>query len=208
MPNFLVEKKILGPVIGLDEVGRGPLAGPVISCGCYFKNYQFINHNKEFIDDSKKLNKKKRFLAFKYLKKLQKQNILDYKLGLATVDEIDKINILNATKLSMIRVVKKFQLTNPTLIIDGNFNLNYKNFKEKSLIKGDQISFSIAAASIIAKIHRDRLMAILSKKFYNFNWDKNAGYGTKKHIQEIITNGPTIYHRKSFEPIKSLIHNK
>tara|TARA_B100000700_G_C14999321_1_gene835515 strand:- start:55 stop:681 length:627 start_codon:yes stop_codon:yes gene_type:complete len=208
MPDFFIEKKFKGPVIGIDEVGRGPLAGPVISCGCYFKDYEFINYNNKLINDSKKLNIKKRFLAFNYLRKLKKEKILDYKLGLATVEEIDKINILNATKLSMIRVIKKFQITNPTLIIDGNFNLNYKNYTEKPLIKGDQISFSIAAASIIAKVHRDRLMAILSKKFYNFNWDKNAGYGTKKHIQEIIANGPSIYHRKSFEPIKSLIHNK
>tara|TARA_Y100000741_G_scaffold364756_1_gene356833 strand:- start:55 stop:681 length:627 start_codon:yes stop_codon:yes gene_type:complete len=208
MPNFYIEKKFQGPVIGLDEVGRGPLAGPVISCGCYFKDYKFINNNKTFINDSKKFSTKKRLIAFDYLKQLKKEKILDYRLGLATVNEIDEINILNATKLSMIRAIEKFQLTNPTLIIDGNFNLNYKNYKEKSIIKGDQISISIAAASIIAKVHRDRLMTILSKKFYNFSWDKNAGYGTKKHIQEIINKGPTIYHRKSFEPIKSLIHNK
>ena len=111
MPNFFIEKKFKGPVIGIDEVGRGPLAGPVISCGCYFKDYEFINYNNKLINDSKKLNIKKRFLAFNYLRKLKKEKILDYKLGLATVEEIDKINILNATKLSMIRVIKKFQMS-------------------------------------------------------------------------------------------------
>ena len=94
------------------------------------------------------------------------------------------------------------------LIIDGNFKLNYKNFKEKSIIKGDQLSLSIATASIIAKVYRDRLMKILSKKYSEFCWEKNAGYGTNKHIEVIMRLGPRKYHRKSFEPIKTLIHNK
>jgi ribonuclease HII len=108
----------------------------------------------------------------------------------------------------MKRVIDKFNLSKANLIIDGNFKLNYKNYSEQSVIKGDQLSISIATASIIAKIHRDRLMTILSKKFTQFTWNKNAGYGTKQHLKELISNGPTIYHRKSFEPIKSLIHNK
>ena len=122
--------------------------------------------------------------------------------------EIDQINILEATKLSMTRVLDKLNLSKANLIIDGNFKLNYKNYSELSVIKGDQLSISIATASIIAKIHRDRLMKILSKKFTKFTWDINAGYGTKQHMKELNENGPTIYHRKSFEPIKSLIHNK
>ena len=136
------------------------------------------------------------------------KNLLIYKLGMATVKEIDEMNILEATKLSMKRVIDKFNLSKANLIIDGNFKLNYKNYSEQSIIKGDQLSISIATASIIAKIHRDRLMTILSKKFTQFTWNKNAGYGTKQHLKELISNGPTIYHRKSFEPIKSLIHNK
>ena len=127
---------------------------------------------------------------------------------MATVKEIDEMNILEATKLSMKRVIDKFNLSKANLIIDGNFKLNYKNYSEQSIIKGDQLSISIATASIIAKIHRDRLMTMLSKKFTQFTWNKNAGYGTKQHLQELISYGPTIYHRKSFEPIKSLIHNK
>ena len=108
----------------------------------------------------------------------------------------------------MKRVLDKFNLSKSYLIIDGNFKLNYKNYSEQSIIKGDQISISIATASIIAKVHRDRLMGILSKKFTNFAWDKNVGYGTKQHLEKLIDYGPTMYHRKSFEPIKSLIHNK
>ena len=207
MPNFSIEEEINSPVIGLDEVGRGPLAGPVISCGCHFKNYTIINDLKDFIGDSKKLSAKKRELSFKFLQNLKKENIIDFHLGIANVDEIDNLNILEATKLSMKRVVDKFNLKNAYLIIDGNFSLNYKSYKEQSIIKGDNKSLSIAAASIIAKVHRDRLMKKLSIKFQDFGWEKNAGYGTKMHIENIHRLGPTIHHRKTFEPIKSLIHN-
>ncbi len=207
MPNFSIEEEINSPVIGLDEVGRGPLAGPVISCGCHFKNYTILNELKDFILDSKKLSEKKRELSFKFLQNLKKEKIIDFHLGIANVEEIDNLNILEATKLSMKRVVDKFNLKNAQLIIDGNFSLNYKSYKEKSIIKGDNKSLSIAAASIIAKVHRDRLMKKLSIKFQDFGWEKNAGYGTKKHIENIHRFGPTIHHRKTFEPIKSLIHN-
>ena len=207
MPDFSIEKEFNFPVIGLDEVGRGPLAGPVISCGCHFKNYTILNEFKDYIGDSKKLSGNKRELSFKFLQNLKKENIIDFHLGIANVEEIDNLNILEATKLSMKRVVDKFNLKNAQLIIDGNFSLNYKSYKEQSIIKGDNKSLSIAAASIIAKVHRDRLMKKLSIKFQNFGWEKNAGYGTKMHIENIHRFGPTIHHRKTFEPIKSLIHN-
>ena len=207
MPDFSIEEEFNSPVIGLDEVGRGPLAGPVISCGCHFKNYTILNQVKDYIGDSKKLSKKKRELSFKFLQNLKKEGIVDFHLGIANVEEIDNINILEATKLSMIRVVDKFNLNNAHLIIDGNFSLNYQSYKEQSIIKGDDKSLSIAAASIIAKVHRDRLMKKLSIKFQDFGWEKNVGYGTKMHIEIIHRLGPTIHHRKTFEPIKSLIHN-
>ena len=207
MPDFSIEEEFNSPVIGLDEVGRGPLAGPVISCGCHFKNYTILNQVKNYIGDSKKLSEKKRELSFKFLQNLKKEDIVDFHLGIANVEEIDNLNILEATKLSMKRVVDKFNLKNANLIIDGNFSLNYKSYKEQSIIKGDNKSLSIAAASIIAKVHRDRLMKKLSIKFQNFGWEKNVGYGTKMHIENIHRLGPTIHHRKTFEPIKSLIHN-
>jgi len=208
-PNFDIEKSFTNEVIGLDEVGRGPLAGPVISCASVYKNYSHGLEEKLYlIDDSKNLNSKKRQKIFKFLLELIKKKILVYKLGMATVFEIDQINILEATKLSMKRALEKFNLNKGNIIVDGNFNLNYKNFNEQSVIKGDQKSLSIATSSIIAKIHRDRLMSILSKNFKEFSWEKNAGYGTKQHIEKIYLNGPSVYHRRSFEPIKSLIHNK
>ena len=207
MPDFSIEKQFTGPVIGLDEVGRGPLAGPVISCGCHFKNYNSQEDFYNLIGDSKKLSEKKRKVSFKFLQNLKKEDIIDYHLGIANVEEIDKLNILEATKLSMKRVVDKFNLQKAQLIIDGNFSLNYKSYKEQSVIKGDDKSLSIAAASIIAKVHRDRLMQKLSIRYQHFGWEKNAGYGTKIHIKNIHRLGPTIHHRKTFEPIKSLIHS-
>tara|TARA_Y100001970_G_scaffold90531_1_gene114215 strand:- start:41413 stop:42033 length:621 start_codon:yes stop_codon:yes gene_type:complete len=204
--DFSIEKKYSSPVIGLDEVGRGPIAGPVVSCGCLFKSYKNENEYKELIIDSKKLSLKKRKKAFSFLISLKKQKIINFYLAMASVEEIDKLNILEATKLSMNRVVDKFKIKKSTLIIDGNFQLKYKNYKEQSLVKGDQKSISIAAASIIAKVHRDRLMGILSRKFKGYCWEDNAGYGTKKHIEELKRKGITKYHRRSFEPIKSMFN--
>jgi len=140
VPDFSIEKELQSPVIGLDEVGRGPLAGPVISCGCYFKNYTIQEDFYKLIGDSKKLSEKKRKVSFEFLQNLKKEGIIDYHLGIANVEEIDTLNILEATKLSMKRVVDKFDLKNAHLIIDGNFSLNYKSYKENSIIKGDDKS--------------------------------------------------------------------
>ena len=202
MADFSIEKTIDGPVIGLDEVGRGPLAGPAVSCGCHYLHYDDLETEIP-ITDSKKHTPRQRKKLFLFFKRLQKENKLQYHLGYSSVEEIDKINILEATKLSMKRVVDKFKFENPHLIIDGNFSLNYQN--EKSIIGGDKKSLSIASASIIAKVHRDRLMSILDSKFTFYDWKKNAGYGTKKHIDAIHKHGVTQFHRKSFEPIKSLL---
>ena len=204
MPDFSVESSLEHPVIGLDEVGRGPLAGPVVSCGCYFKNYKIQNEFKDYIGDSKKLSEKKREMSFKFLQNLKKDNIIEYHLGIANVEEIDQLNILEATKLSMKRVVDKFNMENAYLLIDGNFSLNYKSYREQSVIKGDDKSLSISAASIIAKVSRDRLVKNLSKKFNKYYWETNCGYGTKKHLVAIKKHGITIHHRKTFAPISKL----
>ena len=208
MPNFNIEQEYSQPVIGIDEVGRGPLAGPVVCCAFIFFNNKINNNELFFIDDSKKLTQKKRTIAIKEIIKLKKKNIIQFSLGMASVDEIDKYNILEATKISMCRAVKKLKQKPTQLIIDGNIDLQLIEYPSRSIIKGDQKSYSIAAASIIAKIHRDRYMQFLSNKYPSYNWASNAGYGTKKHIEEIYKKGITAHHRKSFEPIKSLIHSK
>ena len=207
MPDFSIEQSFYYNVIGIDEVGRGPLAGPVISCACIFYDTLINPKNLFFIDDSKKLTLKKRQLAIKKIIELKKNKKINFKLGMASVEEIDQYNILEATKISMRRAVKKLQLSPTQLIIDGNIDLELNDFPSKGITKGDQKSFSIAAASIIAKIHRDRYMKFLSFQFPDYDWISNAGYGTKKHIEQIYKKGITIHHRKSFHPIKSLIHN-
>ena len=208
MPNFSIEKEFIQPVIGIDEVGRGPLAGPVVCCAFIFFDNQISDEELYFIDDSKKLSQNKRTVAIKEIYKLKKCNKIQFSLGMASVEEIDRYNILEATKISMRRAVKKINQPHTQLIIDGNIDLQLENYPSKGIIKGDQKSYSIAAASIVAKIHRDRYMQFLSKIYPAYNWSSNAGYGTKKHIEEIRIKGITTHHRKSFEPIKSLIHSK
>ena len=208
MPDFFIEKSFNKSVVGIDEVGRGPLAGPVVSCAFIFFNIKINKKELLFIDDSKKLSKKKRSLAFKKIYKLKKLNLIKYSLGIATVEEIDKFNILEATKISMIRALKKLNVSPTNIIVDGKINLNIPQFSSTNIIKGDQKSYTISAASIIAKIHRDRYMKFLSFYYPIYDWTSKSGYGTKKHILEIKKNGITSHHRKSFEPIKSLIHNK
>ena len=206
MPDFEIEKSLKGTVIGVDEVGRGPLAGPVVSCACTFKNYKIDKKFIDKIDDSKKISYKNRIKIFKIIQNLKDNKEINYSLGFATVEEIDSHNILEATKLSMIRAINKLNFKKGNIIFDGKMKLNIKNFISKDIVKGDNKSISIATSSIIAKIHRDRYMRFLSLKFPNYNWEQNAGYGTKRHIDEIYKNGITDYHRKSFEPIKTLIH--
>ena len=206
MPDFEIEKSLEGTVIGVDEVGRGPLAGPVVSCACTYKNYEVDKKFIDKIDDSKKISYKNRIKIFKIIQNLKDNKEINYSLGFATVEEIDSHNILEATKLSMIRAINKLNFKKGNIIFDGKMKLNIKNFISKDIVKGDNKSISIATSSIIAKIHRDRYMKFLSLKFPNYNWEQNAGYGTKRHIDEIYKNGITDYHRKSFEPIKTLIH--
>ena len=208
MPDFSIEQSFNQNVIGIDEVGRGPLAGPVFSCAFIFFSASINPKDLSFIDDSKKLTIKKRQIAMKKIIELKKNKKINFKLGMASVEEIDHHNILEATKISMRRAVKKLTLTPTPLIIDGNIDLDLSDFPSKGILKGDQQCFSIAAASIMAKIHRDRYMQLLSFQFPDYNWSSNAGYGTKKHIEQIYKKGITIHHRKSFEPIKSLIHKK
>ena len=207
MPDFHLEKSLKQPVIGVDEVGRGPLAGPVVSCACVFFDYSLPKEELKKINDSKKLLPKKRLKALQLILKMKKENKLDFRIGLASVEEIDKLNILHATLLSMKRAVQKLKFIQGTIIVDGNNKFKVGKLLCKNFIKGDQISISIAAASIIAKVHRDRYMAKIGRDYPSFNWHANAGYGTAEHQHQIKIRGITQHHRKSFEPIKTFIQN-
>tara|TARA_B100000963_G_scaffold166313_1_gene144409 strand:- start:1303 stop:1902 length:600 start_codon:yes stop_codon:yes gene_type:complete len=197
MIDFKIEKKISKFVVGIDEVGRGPLAGPVVSAAvrlsCSF-NYKKLN-------DSKKISKSKREEIYNLIVKT-----CDYQLGISNVEEIDKYNILQATFLSMRRAVKKFKLPSDyKILVDGPWSFDKNNKNILPIIKGDTKYPSIAAASIVAKVYRDNLMLSLSKKYSDYLWEQNSGYGTKKHIQAIKKHGVTKHHRKTFAPIHKIL---
>ena len=183
---------IKNQVIGIDEVGRGAFCGPVVSCSVLLEK-KILNNNLVFqITDSKKLSNKKRIILSKFIKEYS-----SYSIGVANNIEIDEMNILRATNLSMIRSYDKFKETENLIKIDGlkTFSLNEKTTFIKN---GDQKSISIAAASIIAKTWRDRLMTLYSKIYPMYGWERNKGYGTHEHRSAIKKFGLTKIHRKSF----------
>lgn len=204
-PNFLIENNYFNLLVaGIDEAGRGPLAGAVVAACVILNKDDFPPE----INDSKKLSKLKRKKVFLELKAKSK-------FGVGIVDEktIDKINILQATKLAMLKSLvnlqEKYQIFPQIILVDGNFS----PFPKQDLIqeilpivKGDQKSLSIAAASIIAKETRDEIMLKLHEEVPQFGFNKHAGYGTKFHIEQIKKYGASKFHRHSFEPIKSMIH--
>ncbi len=207
-PDYSVEKSYENMmVVGIDEAGRGPLAGPVVAA-CAFLDEKFLQSEIcSKINDSKKLSKKLRKEIFLFLKK-------EIKFGIGIIDEktIDKVNILEATKLAMLAAYKdlcnKNKMSPQVILVDGNFKPFVKQDKIKeilAIVKGDQKSLSIAAASILAKETRDEIMNGLHQKYPQFAWDKNAAYPTKFHIDKIAEFGICEFHRKSFEPIKSML---
>ena len=180
---------------GVDEVGRGCLAGPVVSAAVVLK--KSINLN--LLKDSKKISFNKREEVSEHIKKNSY-----YALGIASVEEILNLNILQASLLSMKRAILKLEIKPGLTLIDGNFApKGLKNYK--TIINGDEKIKVISAASIIAKVYRDKLMIRLSKKFSNYAWDRNFGYGTKAHFEGLKKYGVTSHHRKGFKPIHKIL---
>ena len=182
-------------IAGVDEVGRGSLVGPVFAATVIFKKHV----DKKKIKDSKKLSKNKRNLLETYIKK----NSI-WTIGAASLKEIEKLNILNASLLAMERSIKKLKSKPSLIMIDGNKLPIMNGYKLKSIVKGDQKVPSISAASIIAKVTRDKMISDLGKKFKGYNWQKNFGYGTSQHLKAIKNLGITKHHRKTFSPINKL----
>ena len=202
--NFDIEEKFGDIVVGIDEVGRGPLAGPVIAVAVYIKRSLWKNFIVKYpeiikINDSKKLSKKIREKIYKVLIK-----IISFGVGAASVKEIEEKNILQASLIAMERAYESLKVRAEFVLVDG---INKPKIKAniKTIKNGDNKSISIASASIIAKVIRDNLMKKLSYKYPNFLWDKNSGYGTKLHINKIKLHGITPHHRKSFKPIIKMI---
>ncbi|MBR1731862.1 MAG: ribonuclease HII [Ruminococcus sp.] len=183
-------------ICGVDEAGRGPLAGPVCAAAVILKDNQII----EGVNDSKKLSEKKREALFDVIK----NEVSAYSIAFASVEEIEEMNILNATMLAMKRAVDGLKVKADYALIDGN-RFPPLDIQGEYVIKGDAKSMSIAAASILAKVSRDRLCYEYAQKYPEYGFDKHKGYGTKAHTEAILKYGPCKIHRLSF--LKKLLNN-
>jgi len=198
--EILKFKKYMKKIIaGVDEVGRGSLVGPVYAAAVILEK----KIDKKKLIDSKKLSKKNREILDVYIKKN-----CTWAISSASLKEIEKHNILNASLLAMKRAIKKLKKKPQLVLIDGNRLPKIDNYNLKNIIKGDQKIPEISAASIIAKVSRDRLVSKMSKKFKKYFWDKNSGYGTKDHIKAIKKFGITKYHRRTFQPVHNMLSLK
>jgi ribonuclease HII len=193
MPSFEFEEKYLSEgysvICGTDEAGRGPLAGPVCAAAVILP----LGYMPEDLNDSKKLTEKKRDLLFDLIK----ENAVSYGIAFASVEEIDSLNILNASQLAMRRAVAMLSPTPDLVLVDGNVARGFE-MKAVPIVKGDFLSASIAAASILAKTARDRLMKELDEKYPEYQLSKHKGYPTPLHMQLVRELGPSPIHRKTF----------
>lgn len=201
MADFSLERELGGVVVGVDEVGRGPLAGPVLAAACVFPLGKLPRKVARLIDDSKKLSALQREAAYEAFRPHAK---IAY--GAASVAEIDRFNILVATHMAMSRALQRLGMGSAVALIDGNrappARLLPDGCRAVTVIGGDARSLSIAAASIAAKIVRDRLMQRLAIRYPAYGWTTNAGYGTEEHRTAIAAVGVTRHHRISFRPMQ------
>jgi len=202
-PNFELEQAALSRgafrIAGVDEVGRGPLCGPVTAAAVILNPDDI----PEGLNDSKKMTAKKRDALYDEI--LAKA---DCCIAHATVQEIDEINILRASHLAMTRAIAGLTKAPDHILIDGNMIPKGLTTSAEAVVKGDGRSLSIAAASIIAKVARDRIMGDLAIDFPGYGWEKNAGYGTKQHLEALRALGVTPHHRRSFKPIHNILYQE
>jgi ribonuclease HII len=203
MPDDALESSAGGRVAGIDEVGRGPLAGPVLAAAVVLVR-PVPRALMVLLDDSKKLTAARRETAFAALAAARAAGLVEIGLGAASVAEIVRINILQAALLAMCRAVARLPAPPDLALVDGN-QAPALSCPVRCVIGGDGLSLSIAAASIVAKVLRDRLMARLALRYPGYDWDSNAGYGTPAHRQALLTLGPTRHHRPTFGLVRRLI---
>ncbi len=209
MLDLKVEKKFfdLGYKLigGVDEAGRGPLAGPVVAaCVVIDANFKIDDEDLKLIADSKKLTAKKREHLFSVIK----SKALAVEIGVVDNLAIDKINILQASFLAMRRAIRGVKVSPDYIILDGKFKIPKLDKPQTAIIKGDATVWTVAAASIIAKVSRDWMMSEIAKKYPAYEFDKHKGYGTKLHFAKIKELGPCPLHRFSFSPIKEMMEKK
>ncbi|HWB50851.1 MAG TPA: ribonuclease HII [Stellaceae bacterium] len=197
MPDFAIEDGCGGTVCGVDEAGRGPLAGPVVAAAVIIDRLRFSAELVENLDDSKLLKRELREACHRAVLGCARIGI-----GAASVKEIDRINILRASLLAMSRAVAALGVRPDIALIDGNMTPPGLPCPAKTVVGGDGLSFSIAAASVVAKVTRDRIMRALALRHPHYAWDRNVGYSTPAHFAGIASFGVTVHHRRSFEPVR------
>lgn len=203
MPDFNFEREALDagimPVCGVDEAGRGPLAGPVVAAAVILNPDTLGDPHWLPLDDSKKMTAKARDILFDHISAHAHVGV-----GVVGIDEIDILNILGATMKAMADAVSNLPKQPSLALIDGNRTPTLI-CDAQCIVKGDSKSLSIAAASVIAKVTRDRIMCDLATQFPGYGWERNAGYGTKEHMAALSHLGVTPHHRRSFAPVRALI---
>lgn len=202
MPDFSLEIACPGLVVGIDEAGRGPWAGPVLAGAAILDRDRIPEAVASALDDSKKLSQARREALFEAL--TAGADWAKVAIGIASVGEIDSLNILKATYLAMRRALDALGVKPALALVDGN-RAPPLPCPVKTVVKGDGISLSIAAASIMAKVTRDRMMQELAKKYPGYGWETNAGYGTAEHQAALLRLGVTPEHRRSFAPVAALV---
>ena len=205
MPDFKFEDMHKGLVVGVDEAGRGPWVGPVVAGAVAFLNRNVAPYLLAHLNDSKKISAKTREALFSVIEEESLKGNLCFGIGQASAQEIDEMNILQATFLAMKRAVQSLKVKPDMALIDGNRVPQNFVCSAQCIIKGDSLSYSISAASIVAKVCRDRLMKQMALVYPGYGFEKNAGYGTKEHIEGLKKYGITPEHRKSYKPIKEMV---
>lgn len=202
MPNLSMERAAGGVVAGIDEAGRGPLAGPVVAAAVVFTRCRAPRALIRELDDSKKLRPAVRLRLCETVRACARVGV-----GIADVDEIDRLNILRASLLAMARAVEALGMAIDLALVDGTMPPPL-TCPVRCIVGGDGLCLSVAAASVVAKVTRDAMMSDLSHRFPGYGWERNAGYGTRCHLDALRHLGPTAQHRRSFRPVADLVANR